>query len=377
MDIIALHQDAWSELLAWRPRLPHALLLVARSGVGAFELAKVFSGALLCEAKRGKGLDSGEATDERLRQACGACPACRWLREGNHPDFHLIQPEMLTASEALTPSTDQTSSESDSVAGEGTGKKKLGEQIKIDQIRALDEVLNIGTHRSGLRIILIHPAETMNHHASNALLKMLEEPPQDTLFLLVSYQLERLPPTIKSRCQRLHLPVPSDHMAHRYLNEAGVDEHSAQKWLAISGGAPLLAHELARDGQAPWVEPLLACLAEGATADTLAVAAELDGMIKKQKNAQGGVLGQIVLWVQKWLLDLALCKVNLPIRYFKHEASHLQALAGQCSLVPITRFGVRLCQIRGEAEQPLNTRLFIEDLLLSYQHLYHRAASGS
>ena len=84
--------------------------------------------------------------------------ACNWFEQGNHPDFRLLQPDSL----AVDADTEES-------------KKKASQQITIDQIRELDEFFTVGTHRAGLRIVLVNPTEAMNRNAANSLLKTLEE----------------------------------------------------------------------------------------------------------------------------------------------------------------------------------------------------------
>lgn len=112
MNVIALHEKVWSGMQGRRDRLPHSLMLVGQKGLGKFELARSFAASLLCESPQTDGL------------ACGKCLACNWFAQGNHPDFRLLQPEAL----------------SDDIEIED-GKKKPSQQITIDQIRALDRVL--------------------------------------------------------------------------------------------------------------------------------------------------------------------------------------------------------------------------------------------
>ncbi|MDR0634947.1 MAG: DNA polymerase III subunit delta', partial [Azoarcus sp.] len=80
MNIGDLHEKTWKQLCAWRSQLPHALLLSGQRGIGKFDLARAFAESLLCE----NPLPS--------RAACGACLACGWMRQGNHPDFRQVQP---------------------------------------------------------------------------------------------------------------------------------------------------------------------------------------------------------------------------------------------------------------------------------------------
>ena len=163
MNPLELHNESWSRLNARRVRLPHAMLFVGQKSIGKRALAQAFAESLLCEQPQSDQI------------ACGTCPSCLWLSQGNHPDFRLIQPEALAEGDEQ---------------GEGEGKvdskKKPSQQITIDQIRGLDDFLHVGTHRHGLRVILIHPAEAMNRSTANSLLKSLEEPAPSTLFILVS-----------------------------------------------------------------------------------------------------------------------------------------------------------------------------------------------
>src|ERR1035437_5332836 len=177
MNIIELHSEAWAQLDARRAQLPHALLISGQRGIGKSEFARSFAESLLCE------------TPTATAQACGTCAACGWLAQGNHPDFRLLQPEALAVEEGE--------------ATDSSGKKKPSQQITIDQVRALDDFLHVGTHRQGARVILVNPAEAMNRSTANSLLKSLEEPIASTLFILVSSESERLLPTIRSRCQAL------------------------------------------------------------------------------------------------------------------------------------------------------------------------------
>lgn len=318
--------------------MPHALLLSGQRGLGKFDLARTFVAGLLCEAPRADG------------RACGQCLACGWQAQGNHPDFRLLLPEAL-----------------DEAEGEAEeGKKKASQQITIDQVRGLDEFLTVGTHRAGLRIVLVYPAEAMNRSTANSLLKSLEEPAPDTLFLLVSNEPMRLLPTIRSRCQVMPVPIPAQAAALATLKAEKVD--AAEEWLALAGGSPLLALDLAQSGQGAWLDTLRQRLASGANLDALAAAAAIDKSLKDSKGKLA--LRQVVEWSQKWAVDLALARNGLPARYFvRHEAT-IKALVGGVPEIRLLRFHRRLLQCRREVEQPLNARLFLEEFFLNYRALF-------
>jgi len=337
MNVINLHSGVWQGLLDRRERLPHSLLLVGQKGLGKFELARQFAASLLCEEPQVDG------------RACGKCLPCNWYSQGNHPDFRLLQPDAL--------------------ADEGEvedGKKKPSQQITIDQVRALDDFLTVGTHRAGLRIILVNPAEAMNRNTANALLKTLEEPAAGTLFLLVSNEPLRLLPTIRSRCQVVPVAVPQPALAEQLLAADGLAD--AGRWLALAGGSPGLALELSGSGQGAWLETLVKRLASGRNVDALGLAAELEKVVKDSKGKL--LLKTVVEALQKWLVDLSLAKNNLPIRYFLPQQATISGLADIIPAVRLIHFYRDVIKRRQEAEQPLNARLFLEGVFLDYRALF-------
>lgn len=337
MKIIDLHSKVWSGLQARRKQLPHALLLVGQKGLGKYELARRFAASLLCESPTIDGL------------ACGECLACNWFEQGNHPDFRLLQPDALGEEVEVE-----------------DGKKKPSKQITIDQVRGLDEFFNIGTHRGGLRIILVNPTEAMNRSTANSLLKTLEEPAPDTLFLMISSEPMRLLPTIRSRCQVVPVSVPSMKLAEKVLADEGVAQ--AERWLAMAGGSPGLAMELAKSGQGAWLELLTARLSAGRQGEPLAIAAELEKAVKDSKGKVG--LKHVTEALQKWLIDLTLAKNGLSVRYFLPQQSIISGLADMIPAARLIQSYRALITRRQEAEQPLNARLFLESLLLDYRALF-------
>src|SRR3954468_11828479 len=112
--IFSWQNKAWGELGRYRAQLPHAILLREREGLGGEALARTFAQSLLCETPQEGGLP------------CGRCPECNWFVRGNHPDFRLLHPDSLAP---------DTAAESDEPAP--AKKEKKSEQIRIDQVRAL------------------------------------------------------------------------------------------------------------------------------------------------------------------------------------------------------------------------------------------------
>ncbi len=337
MNAIELHFPLWQTLQARRARMPHALLLAGQQGIGKFEFALSFAQSLLCESPIDQGI------------ACGRCLACNWFSQGNHPDFRLLQPDAMSED------------------GEAEdGKKKASQQITIDQVRQLSDFLNVGTHRQGLRVILINPTEAMNQNTANALLKSLEEPSDGTVFLLVSSEPLRLLPTIRSRCQMVPVPAPSPQLAEKFLQQKGVN--APEKWLAFAGGAPVLAMQLSQKGQHEWLDELLGYLSHGENIDPLLSAANLDKTIKASKGSLP--LKMVIEAIQKWIVDLTLTAERLPNRYYPMQKVIISQLAAKIPVSTLIKNYRQLIIKRRESEQPVNARLFLETLLLDYQALF-------
>jgi DNA polymerase-3 subunit delta' len=339
MNIIDLHRETWQRLSARRAQLPHALLISGQRGIGKFELARRFAESLLCENLTPSG------------EACGTCAACGWLAQSNHPDFRLLQPDALAEEEG---------------DGEESGRKKASQQITIGQVRALDDFLHIGTHRHGARVVLINPAEAMNRATANSLLKSLEEPIASTLFLLVSSEPNRLLPTIRSRCQSVAVAQPASTLATEWLRQAGVAD--AERWLALAGGSPLLAVELGSPEQRALLDALVVEMLRGKHLDPVAAAAAVDKVLKAEKGA--APLKRMVEWSQKWLFDLMLANEGQPLRYFVPQAPLLQRLVQGIDSRKLLAFNRKAIQYKAQCEQPLNSRLFLEEFFLSYSALF-------
>ena len=337
MNVISLHKPVWDALQKRREKMPHALLLSGQRGLGKFELARTFAASLLCESPLAEG------------NACGHCLACNWFAQGNHPDFRLLQPDALS----------DTGDNEDA-------KKKASQQITIDQVRELDDFLTVGTHRDGLRVILINPTEAMNRSTANSLLKSLEEPTPNTLFLLVTNEPLRLLPTLRSRCQSVAIHMPDRQHAIQALSEAGIAQ--AERWLALAGGAPGLAITLSTSGEMQWIDLMLKQIGEGRAIDPLSLAAELDKTLRESKGKV--LLKSMVELLQKWLVDLTLASNQLAPRYFVQQEAKIKDLAAMIPSSKLLKAYRETLVRRREAEQPLNARLFLESLLMDYRTLF-------
>jgi DNA polymerase-3 subunit delta' len=334
---------AWQQVMQLRARLPHAILFHGPEGIGKTAFAEHLAQSLLCQAPTVDG------------QACGRCDACGWFSQYGHPDYRRVRPEILDEDGSIE-------AEEGSDAGEGKKAAKSAKlpskEIKIDQIRALADFMNISTHRQGMRIVTLYPAEALNTAAANALLKTLEEPPPSTLFLLVSNSLDRLLPTILSRCRKFALAMPLQEEALAWLRQQNLKD--ADVWLAEQGGAPLAAHALAQTDARETMDEFLRQLARPS----------VDGALKTAERLQKTPVPELVAWLQRWLYDVFSLKLSGRIRYYPRYQKELAALAGQADLSELLRALKAVNERRAIAEHPLSARLFIEDMLLDYSTLF-------
>lgn len=333
--------DAWRQLQTLRQRLPHAILFYGQAGIGKAGFAEAFAQSLLCEARLTDG------------HACGTCLSCGWFMQYAHPDYRRVRPEIFDEDDAGAGETDEGDSRKTAKATKAPSK-----DIRIEQVRALADFMNISTHRHGKRVVLLYPAEALNSPSANALLKTLEEPPPDTVFLLVSHNIERLLPTILSRCRQFAMPMPSTAQSLAWLKTQQID--AADVWLAEQGGAPLAALALAQSGSREVQDELLAVL----------MRPSVEGALKAAERLQKAVVPELVLGMQRWLHDLCSWQLAGKIRYYPSRSKELAALANRLPVSKLMAAVKNAEERHAIAEHPLSARLFIEDMLLDYSALF-------
>lgn len=324
-------QDAdWTRFADQFARLPHALLFTGAAGIGKDVFARHVAQALLCEHPR---------ADQR---PCGQCEACHWFAQDAHPDFRLLRPDH----------------EEPTADGKPAARKL--EVIKIEAVRHTIDFAYLSSHRGGRRVVLIDPAESMNLNAANALLKVLEEPPADVVFLLVSDALQKLLPTLRSRCRIFPLTAPSQAQALAWLNAHG--EADAAVELAHAGGAPFALDEAA---WRPLRRKLLTALAQPGMTAIL----DATGALDSAKLPLAAPVG----WMQRWLHDLLGLRLAGLIRYYPDERAALAALAPRLNLSRLAAFEQSLLHASRFGHHTLNVRMQLEQLLLAYQGLFAAA----
>jgi len=199
IDFEEIHGQSRAKKLIGRlirsTRVPHALLLTGRQGIGKKSFALASAALAMCRDSENNSFSP-----------CGNCNSCRRLRSNMNPDLILIAPE--------------------------------GTVIKIDQVRNIIPELKFKPSYSAKRVIVVEEAEKMTEEAANALLKSLEEPPPHNIFILLATDAHRLLPTIVSRCCQIRLePVPHEVLKRIAIDKSGLDNDTADVCAFLAGGS--------------------------------------------------------------------------------------------------------------------------------------------
>ncbi len=222
-------------------RVPHAQLFTGSAGYGTLPLALAYIQYLNCENRDGK-------------DSCGVCPSCHQMMELAHPDLHIIMPvnkQGKKSGEAVLSDdmialfrSEMKRSEGYLTPEEWYDAMDLGKTLKgVISAREADGIikrLSFKSFSSSYKAMIIWLPEMMNEQAANKLLKILEEPWERSLFILVSQQPELLLPTILSRTQQLSVPQIEVPVLMKYAESRGVNDVKQQQSLAHLASGDIL-----------------------------------------------------------------------------------------------------------------------------------------
>ncbi|MBR6026598.1 MAG: DNA polymerase III subunit delta' [Neisseriaceae bacterium] len=315
------HQESWQKLTSCQDKLPNAWLLIGQRGVGKRTFARHLSTALLCENPSSPFV------------ACGKCQSCHLSSQNSHPDLYELTPI---------------------IEDEDNAKKLL--QIKIEAVRKMIESVHLTPLRAKRRVVLIHPAESMNVQAANALLKVLEEPSDTVIFILIAHSRDRLLPTIKSRCRQFLLPTPPRSEALAYLRKNKV-EHAEEK-LAFYGGSPLLVTD---EDYGDLHEEFLHIL----TAPKLLLILNIAEHFDKSKLP----LSLFLDWFHKWLIDLIAVSQGCENVFYPQHRTRLAELVEDIQILPLFALYDKVTNLVPYGQHTLNVKLAVESLLIDYLKL--------
>ena len=191
--------------------IPHALLFTGIEGVGKQTAARIFAMTCNClgDGQEQPPVNSGKTglpDNHKISEPCGICSSCRKILSNSHPDIIQIKPS--------------------------------GYNIRISQIRDLCGILSLKPYEAKIRVVIISDAQAMNMAAGNALLKILEEPPDRTILILTATEKTDLISTVSSRCQNIKFnPVSRKKIAQMLFESKGIDPVAADIFAGMSNGS--------------------------------------------------------------------------------------------------------------------------------------------
>ena len=331
-DLIIGQEKALTILNAFlgNATIPHALVFSGLEGTGKRAAATAFAMACNCLTAQ-PGDDSRNANAPpgiAALPACGRCRACKKIKSANHPDILHLKP--------------------------------TGDTIKVGQIRDLLDTMALKPFEAKTRVVILQDAQALNPSAGNALLKALEEPPADTLFILTTEELSDLMPTIVSRCQHVRFrPLAQAVIAEALTATGKMSSADAAVAARLSGGSLARAKHLATADwmrYRHWLLEHAAALASATPGNLLALAAVISG--RKDRIAD------TIAILNTWFRDLLVCR-QAPDKIINRD---LQALVQQAArtetaeslLKKINALDTVSRRLTGSA----NMRLCLETLLL-------------
>ena len=313
-----------------RKKMPHAYLFTGIPGIGKTSTAMALVMALNCR-------------DPINGEGCGECPSCRQMIDGNLPDFLTIKPD--------------------------------GQNIKIDQIRALKQSLRFAPVSGKYRVCVIYQAATMTDEAANSFLKTLEEPPPGNILILNATEPRDLFPTIVSRCRQVRFqPLSVRDIINWLVKKKEINKESAEVLAQVALGSLGQALKMCEsdflEKRLTWLATIIK-LSGLSREECFKMALNCANEAKKMDtnmndNGHAGVLDMLFVW-ESWYRDLLLVKLASPLNLLINvDFSHkLKKKAEGCNLDDLIGNILIIDQAQRNLRRNRNTSLVIEHTILN------------
>ncbi len=304
-----------------RGAIGEAYLFYGPEGVGKRTAARALAAAVNCASDV-----ESKASNKVEGDACGRCRSCALMAAGTHPDCLELTPD--------------------------------GPGIKIEQVRAFEQVAAYRPLVGARRIVLIDPADRLTPAASDALLKVVEDPPAPTLFLFITSRRDLVPLTLQSRCRPVAFAALSGEETAQVLERAGWDPAPAQAAAPLAQGRPgrLADREPEKAREERRRLESLTSRESLARAGTVLEAAEA-------WSADAESTARALEWILLWSRDLVRIKLRLPPAGVLQE-DQARGLAEQWSLEELEGLALFISRLIPALRRNLNRRLVLENVLL-------------
>jgi len=298
--------------------LPHAYLFSGMGGIGKRLIALKLAETLQCNSPESR--------------PCGKCSGCRKIKEGNHPDLIELQAD--------------------------------GNFIKIEQIRGLQKRLSLKSFEGRATVCIIDGAEKMNPAAANALLKTLEEPPQDTYLILLTENIRQVISTVISRCRRLNFnPLSADNISSTLIKDKGIDKKDAIAAAGMSEGSMGKALDLLECFDAKEREQMFELVIDFKNVD------DVFSISEKLTKKEGTIkLMDFIDMLKFFLRDLMVFKSGVKKDRLLNIASDeiLKKGAGSFSPAALIEIFETVAKTETAIMMNVNKRLAVENMLLKF-----------
>ncbi len=317
MTLYPWQEKSWSSLAQDKSKMHHAYIFVGAFGAGLYRYSNTFAQSLICS----------NLTDTNL--PCGKCQDCHLLM-AQHPNLKIIN---------------------------NSPEDSLLNNISIESIRNLKSFFELSSHKiDGNKVILINNAESLTLNAANALLKLLEEPPENSYIILTTQNISSLLPTIVSRCSIVTCPKPTKDEAKKFLNLNGYEHLSSQ--LNLFNNLPL--DLIDKQDDLSLYETIINEFEKGKNLE----------LMKIDSKWFSADFPSIINLFQKWLYDIFLFKLTKQFQFFENKKENIKKLSDSADISKLIKLVMNVYEMKLISDKPINKDIAFDNLMIEYKNIF-------